>query len=183
MSLLKGPKSKLENYRPISLTCISCKVLEHIITSNTMTHLDKTNLLFQNQHGFRSRVSCGTQLIQFTQDLHDALNQGGQTDMTVMEFSKAFDKVVDHQRLLLKLHPLGINSRTITWIESFLLNRPQCVVLGGDQSDPCPVLSGVPQGSVLGPYLFSHVQMYINDTCQTPSKASSGCSQTIPLCT
>ena len=73
----KGPKSKAENYRPISLTCICCKVLEHIIASNIMSHLDKNNLLFHKQHGFRSRVSCETQLIQFTQDLYDTLNQGG----------------------------------------------------------------------------------------------------------
>ena len=114
----KGPKCKPENYRPISLTCICCKVLEHIITSNTMSYLDQNNLLFHNQHGFRSRVSCETQLIQFTQDLYDTLNQGGQTDVIVMDFSKAFDKV-DHQRLLLKLHRLGINTTVIAWIKSF----------------------------------------------------------------
>ena len=156
----KGPKSKPENYRPISLTCVCCKVLEHIITSNIMAHLDRNNLLFQNQHGFRSRVSCETQLIQFTQGLYDTLNkQGGQADVIVMDFSKAFDKV-DHQRLLLKLHRLGINTGVITWIQSFLSGRSQRVVLDGETSDACPVLSGVPQGSVLGPCLFL---MYIND--------------------
>ena len=76
-----------------------------------------------------------------------------------MDFSKAFDKV-DHQRLLLKLHRLGINTGVITWIQSFLSGRSQRVVLDGETSDACPVLSGVPQGSVLGPCLFL---MYIND--------------------
>ena len=114
----KGPECKLENYRPISLTCICCKVLEHSITSNTMSYHDQNNHLFHNQHGFRSRVSCETQLIQFTQDLYDTLNQGGQTDVIVMDFSKAFD-IVDHQRLLLKLHRLGINTTVVAWIKSF----------------------------------------------------------------
>ena len=69
----KGPKSKPENYRPISLICICCKVLEHIITSNIMAHLDRNKLLFPNKHGFRSRVSCEIQLIQFALDLYDTL--------------------------------------------------------------------------------------------------------------
>ena len=156
----KGPKSIPENYLPISLTCVCCKVLEHTITSNSMVHLDRNNLLFQNQHGFKSRVICETQLIQFIQDLYDTLNkQGGQADAIVMNFSKAFDKV-DHQRLMMKLHRLGINTGVITWIQSFLSGRYQRAVLDGETSDACPVLSVVPQGSVLGPCLSL---MYIND--------------------
>ena len=118
--------------------------MEHVITSNIMAYLDKHNLLHPNQHGFRKKLSCETQLIQFIQDLSDTLNEKGQTDIIVMDFSKAFDKV-DHQRLLLKLHRLGINKDVITWIGSFLSGRTQRVVLEGEESESCPVMSGVPQ--------------------------------------
>ena len=73
----KGAKTKAENYRPISLTCICCKVMEHVITSNIMAYLDKHQLLHSNQHGFRKKLSCETQLIQFVQDISDTLNESG----------------------------------------------------------------------------------------------------------
>ena len=143
-----------------------------------MSYLDQNNLLFHNQHGFWSRVSCETQLIQFTQDLYDTMNQGGQTDVIVMDFSKAFDKV-DHQRLLLKLHRLGINRTVFAFIKSFLSGRSQNVVLDGKQSGACPVLSGVLRDPYLGPACFSCTLT----TCQTQSKATSGCLPTTPSCT
>jgi hypothetical protein len=92
----KGAKSKPENYRPISLTCILSKVLEHKIVSSIMNHLDNHNLLYPLQHGFRSKVSCETQLLTFTQEIFDSMASGKQTDVAVMDFSKAFDKVDHH---------------------------------------------------------------------------------------
>ncbi len=133
--------------------------MKHILVSNIMSFYEKHNILSQFQYGFRSKHSCETQLISFSQEVYDNLEQGQQTDIIVMDFSKAFDKV-DHHKLLMKLHRLGIHPKTICWISSFLYGRTQQVAVEGHNSDNLPVLSGVPQGSVLGPCLFLS---YIND--------------------
>ena len=148
---IKGDKHSSSNYRPVSLTCIIAKCMEHILVGNMMKHLELNNILHPLQYGFLKNYSYEIQLLSLFQNL---ASNPSQIDLIIMDFSKAFDKVPH------KFDWYGIRGNTRERILDFLSGRSQRVVLEGASSDSEPVVSGIPQDTVLGPVLFL---LYIND--------------------
>ncbi len=126
----KGNETEAANYRPVSITSHIIKIFERVFRNKLVDYLESSNILLDNQHGFRKKRICLTQLLEHVDSILKSLNSGNEIDVIYLDYSKAFDKV-DHKVLLAKMKRYGITGKFYNWIEEFLSDRLQTVVVEG----------------------------------------------------
>ena len=160
-----GSRSTPLNYRPVSLTCVPCKIMERLVVKHITDYAEQNHLFSNFQFGFRAGHSTEDQLLLMYGRVTQWLDMGQAVDVIYLDYSKAFD-LVCHTLLLEKLVSLSFSDVVVAWIRAFLMGRGLSVVVDGACSTERPVGSGVPQGSVLGPVLFL---LYVNSIARDSS--------------
>ena len=148
-----GPKDEPENYRPISVLPIFSKICEGVVHFQVMKHLEDQKLLSDRQFGYRKKRSTEQAAILLSDEIRKQVNDGKLVGAMFLDLSRAFD-TISHATLTEKLTLYGISEDELEWFKSYLFNRRQIVDIEGIQSNKETMMSGVPQGSILGPLLI-----------------------------
>jgi hypothetical protein len=146
--------NELKNYRPVSNFLTMVKIIENVIAKKIVHHLESNSLMDPNQSAYRKHHSCETIVLSILNDIYGAIARKEISLAVLLDMSAAFD-TLDHDVLIDKLEKNGITDEALDWLRMYLKDRTHCTQINDDVSESLPLKMGVPQGSVLGPLLFT----------------------------